>query len=616
VNNLKLELHSEKYAATGNLAADGYKKLLGAPAIELLGTLIREAIQNSCDAAKNGIGPEIHLRLRRLNEAQLHTLKNTVLDELPESPDSRARFDAFVEREEPWVLEIADFNTTGLAGPTRADKIPLGNDSTDFIDFMRNVGSRRDTVKGGGTYGYGKTSLYISSACSTIIVDTQTHFMGNKVRRFMGCHLGEAYQTLDSEQHVQRYTGRHWWGARRTEKDFVEPLVNDDAASLAENIGLPLRNGSQEGTTITILDPVFTSESEPEELIGFIAESVLWNFWPRMMRDTDESRRITIKLELDGKDYPIPIPEEFPPLDIFCESMRALRSGDSHVDEISSSRPAKVLGKLSIKKGLRLDRVKLVSHDLTSIPDVSSHIAVMRPVELVVRYFDGPPLPDVSVEWAGVFVTDDEEDVEHAFARAEPPAHDDWQPKILPKGIERTYVNVALRKIAEKAQSVAHPVTQSIDAMERGPSLVKVANKLGQFLDSVDDSNNRPSNTQKRRVKNPRKKRASVSQPVFLRLEQQEAKTHAVFSVDISCPNAKQTIKAEPMLVMDGGSSTKEDLGELSPRVKMWKNDKGEVLAGGDSLEVENFEGELEVSVSVPGNYAVTLVTSVINSEL
>lgn len=610
MNQSNLKLHSEKYAATGNLAADGYKKLLGTPTIELLGTLIREAIQNSCDAAKNGNGPEIHFRLRRLDEIQLQSLRKRVFSELPISAQSEQSLKTFLNLDDPWVLEIADFNTTGLGGPTRADKIPLGNKSTDFIDFMRNVGSRRDTVNGGGTYGYGKTSLYISSACSTIIVDSQTHFMDVEVRRLMACHLGEAHQAQDSEEHIHRYTGRHWWGVEQSGEGFVEPLLGDAATELASDLGMPLRGKFKEGTTIMILDPIFTTETEPENLIGLISESILWNFWPRLMKDADKSKKIQLTLELDGKHYPIPIPEEFPPLDIFCDAMRSLRSEEINVEEISSQRPRKLLGKLAIRKGLRLERTSLVSDDLSNIPKVSSHIAVMRPIELVVRYFEGPPLPDNLVEWAGVFVTDTDDDVEQAFAKSEPPAHDDWQPRILPSGNARTYVSVALRKIGEKAQSVANPITLPVGQTSSGPSLAKVANKLGQFLDRVSndaDKQRRPG----QKSSNAGSISKLVKQPVFSRLEQIDGLTHAVFTVNVNALNASCIIKAQPMMVMEGGASISEGFGDLSPRLRAWKcND--EVIGEEQTIEVENFEGELEIYVSLQGDYAVTVSTSLI----
>ncbi len=47
-----LELFSEPFARTGNIAADGFKKLLGCPAQDLLQTVLRESIQNSIDAGR------------------------------------------------------------------------------------------------------------------------------------------------------------------------------------------------------------------------------------------------------------------------------------------------------------------------------------------------------------------------------------------------------------------------------------------------------------------------------------------------------------------------------------------------------------------------------------
>ena len=83
----------------------------------------------------------------------------------------------------------------------------------------------------------------------------------------------------------------------------------------------------------------------------------------------------------------------------------------------------------------------------------------MRPVELIVKYLEGHPLPDERLEWAGVFVASGEDEVERAFAESEPPAHDDWKPNNLPKGRTKTYVNVALTRLKEAASEMGLPRT-------------------------------------------------------------------------------------------------------------------------------------------------------------
>ena len=48
------------------------------------------------------------------------------------------------------------------------------------------------------------------------------------------------------------------------------------------------------------------------------------------------------------------------------------------------------------------------------------------------------------VEWAGVFIND--EDIDAAFADAEPPTHDDWQPGMVPERSRRRFVTIALQR--------------------------------------------------------------------------------------------------------------------------------------------------------------------------
>ncbi|RVC37179.1 hypothetical protein EN781_32890, partial [Mesorhizobium sp. M4A.F.Ca.ET.090.04.2.1] len=204
-------MHSEAYSASGNLAADGYLKLLGAPSIDLVQTVVREAVQNSCDAALSDGGAEVHFRLRTLDPQQAAILRVEILSQRPLDGKAAGSLDDFLHSESPRVLEICDFGTAGLAGPTRADLASDG-EPTDFVDFLRNVGSRRNTVHGGGTYGYGKTSLYLASRCSAIVIDSQTSFAGDPVRRLIAAQLGSAFDADDPHGVRRRFTGRHWWG--------------------------------------------------------------------------------------------------------------------------------------------------------------------------------------------------------------------------------------------------------------------------------------------------------------------------------------------------------------------------------------------------------------------
>ena len=138
-------LYSEPYSPSGNIGDGGLKKLLGAPTLSLLQAVMREAVQNSCDAALANRNPKIVFRLRTLTAKQGNALK-TLFSVLPEQTDSKTQIEKFLNSPSPRVLEICDYNTEGLNGPTRADHIPENAKETNFVEFMRNFGSDRKSV--------------------------------------------------------------------------------------------------------------------------------------------------------------------------------------------------------------------------------------------------------------------------------------------------------------------------------------------------------------------------------------------------------------------------------------------------------------------------------------
>lgn len=428
----RMQLYSEPFAKTGNMAAEGFKRLLGRPTLGLLQTLIREGIQNVLDAAHGRSGPTVLIRLRTLSPDQQQTLRQTLLAERPRGGATREDIDASLAKPGLRVLELCDFGTEGLSGPTRADAPHDGEEPLNFVNFLRNVGAARDTHHGGGTYGYGKSSLYAMSGCSTVVVDSQTRSAGRQERRMMACHLGTAFDAESDHGERRRFTGRHWWGVLDG-NDSVEPIINEDAIATSAALGMPHRDPMETGTSILIIDPLLGDE-DMHATIGDVIEAVLWNFWPRMTASTPEHRKLKVQIELEGERVSVPIPEEFPPLDLFAAAMAEHRLKGNDLQPIRCDRPKRHLGNLVIRKGLRADRRDPATRDGSLIPKQSSHIALMRPVELVVRYIEGEPLTDRRFDWAGVFICSESDEVEEAFALAEPPAHDDWIPDNLPKG--------------------------------------------------------------------------------------------------------------------------------------------------------------------------------------
>ncbi|MNR96989.1 hypothetical protein D3C72_281520 [compost metagenome] len=626
----RLGLFSEPYAPTGNMGDGGFERLLGAPRLDGLQLVLREAVQNSCDAAKLGAGPRILIRLRTLTSDQVAVLRDQVLAELPFIASSADALTAFLESEIPRVLEICDFGTSGLGGPTRADRIPPGVERTDFIDFMRNVGTRRNTDLGGGTYGFGKASLYRTSRCSTILVDTLAHDPGPgaEARRLMGCHLGESGERDEGDGYLSRYTGRHWWGVQGEEDGagkVGEPETGDAAAALSRALGAPLRDNGATGTSILILDPDLRLDAMDQEVpeggpapsdasdIGVhILERVLWNFWPRMLETTPPDRRIDLTVEIEGVALETPRPEDCPPLDLFARAMNEVRAGKGR--EIRSFRPQALLGRLAISRGVRADRLPaFLGQGL--LPKRSSCIALMRPAEMVVCYLEGPVLPDERTEWAGVFVTSDQKEVEEAFASSEPAAHDIWDPSALPKGPARTWVRTALARLKEAANEVVAPGAASGGSEGSARSVAAVAGMLGAFLAGVGAGG--PSRggggggggggaSGRRRV----------SQPAFERLQMFEGERTALFTLTISGRGALNRLDLTPTVSMDGGGVAAASLDVVSlPTVMEIEGEGGEIFPVQPLVDIGDFEGDLTVRLSVPDDCAVGLRASLLPPE-
>jgi len=601
-----LTLYSEPFAATGNIAGEGFRKLLGRPALSLIQTVIRESIQNSVDAAIPGEALTIRLRYRALSTEQQKFLVKGVLAKLPASSHSSDVLSESLGKSPLRVLEIFDSGTSGLGGPTRADTPPSESESPDFVNFIRNVGAARDTHQGGGTYGYGKTSYYSASASSTILVDSLAFCGGRPVRRFIGCHLGGAFDAADREGNPRRFTGRHWWG-QLSDVDGVDPLTGKEAADTCSALGMLPRDVDDSGTSVLILDPLFGSTNADEARDDLI-EAVLWNFWPRMTESTPVGKKLHVSLEVEGEQVEIPKPEVFPPLDLYARALRAVREDADEVETVKCRSPKVDLGKLCIMRGMSATRIGPAARPEkeTRIPRNAHAIALMRPVELVVKYLEGDPFPDSRFEWAGVFVCSSDDEVENAFASSEPPAHDDWCPSNLPKGHQKTYVNVGLRNLSEAAHFFVNPDGGVKPGQNNGPSLAATASRIGMLLSQT--SGKGPGKTMKGGGGGGGGGTGVSLIPEFVRLETlSDGRVVSVFRAQLPAGKAHRVL-AVPYLVMDGGTKEQKQLPpEFQARVHSMELLESGFESAESSLTVENAGGDLEIRLQMPRDAAVGL---------
>lgn len=476
-----LDLQSEPVLATGNIASEGIYNQLGRPSMDRLTLLVREAGQNSWDAKDEGSrSVRFGVDLTELGTAQLRVLREVAFVALPRALPLADVLSP--RRKDPLrIMAISDRGTRGMGGPTRADVFGTPGEHRDFVDFLRNVGQPPDRI-GGGTYGYGKAAFYRASAARTVIIHTRCRRGASIETRLMAAALGDSYAA-----NRVRFTGRHWWG--RTSGGIVEPVTGRSADELAAALGLPPFIGDELGTTIVILDPQLEGR-DPASAMRHIAEATLWHFWPKMLPGDDGRPAMTFRLTVDGVETPVPDPRETPPLNGFAEAMALVKRQplerpvalEAAVFDISSQRPAADLGTLAIVKFGFERRRRLVEGEedgAWAIPDLSHHVALMRPQELVVKYVHGPALPGSTLEYAGVFRVDPS--VEEAFARAEPPTHDDWSPELLDDPWEKRYVRIAKRRIDAIVQDYAAPMPL-VPQAAAGGGLGGFSDQLGSLL--------------------------------------------------------------------------------------------------------------------------------------
>ena len=323
-----------------------------------------------------------------------------------------------------------------------------------------------------------------------------------------------------------------------------------------------------------------------------------------MSHTTPAERYLGIELEVMDRPVTIPAPEEYPPLDLYSGALANIRNGEDSVRSIACGRPRKHLGQLAIRNGKCAKRHISAKRQEHLVPDQSHHIALMRPVELVVKYMPGEPFPDRHFEWGGVFICSDEKEVETAFAASEPPAHDDWIPDNLPKGSQRTFVNVGLRELRARASEHVQPAGRFDDEAPGGPSLARTANRMGSLLGQTESKGpGRGSGGGTSRGPH------SVSSPVFERLVMgEDGNAYALFRATVrnDDSNPHRRLVAEPQLVADSGPVSTADLSsEFLPSVSKITHLRTGKSEQGNKMELGAGDGDVEVVVSVPGSMAV-----------
>lgn len=430
---------SQPYPPEGASAAEGIRNQLGRPELDLLTILVRESAQNSWDARLPQSGTPVDYRIDMWTVGPAHAgaWRELLLAGAPGNEHFPLR--DTLKRSSIRVLAVSDRGTRGLGGPTRADDA-VGPDR-DFVSFIRNIGEPRDTALGGGTYGFGKGIFYLLSKPGTVLVHSRCRTeLGGYETRLIGCTLWKSYVALEG-QGQRRYTGRHWWGD--ASGSVVQPLVGQQADSVAQRLGLRPFGTQETGTTVVVVDPNL-DELEAPEAADYLGDTIAWHLWPKMIATPDRPPAMRFTVTCDGVAHPVPDPRTARPLNMFVAAYEKMEG--PHGSDLQCLKPKRHLGRLGLVKRIMPALEPTRASSMLDIDNLIHHVCLMRPAELVVTYHPGPKPPSTNQGYAGVFRAD--EAMDDIYAKAEPPTHDAWNPHSLDRP-ESTFVHTTFRRINE-----------------------------------------------------------------------------------------------------------------------------------------------------------------------
>jgi hypothetical protein len=557
-----------------------------------------------------------------LTAGQEEFLRDEVFAELPEGGSELPEW----LQNDISLLVVTDTGCRGLGGPTRADITLEG--SSDFVDFVRNVGRDAGKALGGGTYGFGKGVLYEASASHTILVYTRTTSRSGLESRFIAINLGNTY---DIEG--KRYTGRHWWGVGDPITG-AEPARGLAADRIAQALGMSRLLPDETGTAIAVVHPVVDEgQASLTDIVQATADAAgLWA-WPHMAAADNEPG---IDFAFTAEDEPVvgQDPVSHPLLRYYVEAYTrassALRTGTYSkgwpwtVKEVRSERPDRRLGVLAYR------RIQTESNNSppTSGARVDSHVALMRRPRLVVKYQEVQRDAHGHAT-AGVFVADDA--LDRDFALSEPVAHDDWVPSNLQlRKYERNPVKQALERLKKEFRAESRrQLEPETDTSFIG--VARLATAMGDLLQghltgtdarihalegfaNKAASKTRPSHTGSGKHRQERTPRTGpgvrlIGEP---RLSLKDGDPVATFGISVSIHGTDSLrVTAVPRVVLDGGVPEPigdHPLGAASPVVIGWEDATGNRIADGPEIDVRgNGDHEFRILVRQPEDAAVTL---------
>ena len=412
-------------------------------------SLVREVLQNSKDAALDGECVTVRFHLKELSGSERddifaavgwsslkpHVEAASQADFVSISPRLKAGL-AEVDGSSTRVLFIEDSNAVGLTGDEDED--------SHFADLVKHeLVSSSKSGKSGGSFGLGKSVLWLFSMLSSVIFfSSLSDEEDGESERFIGRTMLPAHKIG-----VDSFDGVGLCGTSEgiPPSERAVSVWGEEAIQTAAAAGMA-RSSPGSGTSIAVLafnDPTQEEQPSVEDACAQICASVSRWFWPAL---EDGALTVFVRGSVDGeivfeeKNVEARLPETAPFIDTrdaegCTEDLE--EAGDVVEFPIEVDLPAQrddagLDDPKPATKAELLLRVRLAAKGETA--DLNT-IACQRGTGMVVTYREQPAFRNYDRGMHGVLVaglargsSQSDAALEEFLRASEPPAHEEWRP--------------------------------------------------------------------------------------------------------------------------------------------------------------------------------------------
>lgn len=262
----------------GNMTYNGRtagKSLKGEKNINKVNVLVREVLQNSLDARKDDAEfVKVEIFENKFNNEKFANLFEEIGDVLLKRYGNKnIEFIAF-----------KDSNTKGLTGPIHKNEKRVAQVEERLINLVYSLGEAQSQSGAGGSWGYGKTTLY-NFGNGLVLFYTRIKEDGEYKSRLIGVVIenpdisDEKKLLIDKEGEVNK--GIAWFGntnvyeTKRYREERVIPICDEEIIENVLNIfGIEPYRGAETGTTTII--PYINGKEILENCMPNQDDSIMW----------------------------------------------------------------------------------------------------------------------------------------------------------------------------------------------------------------------------------------------------------------------------------------------------------------------------------------------------